>query len=133
MMAVDRLRHSHLNEDHRPAMLGRPGAVLEDTRHLELGHSYSGNQLEHRESIPSLRLLGPQLPTGGKPSCLGWRPLAWTLTPRWGSFAGRSRRGIRTVGTFALLELLEQSGALFAGLRTDPKDGPGIAPLGPFL
>src|SRR5437762_1692968 len=53
----------------------------------ELGHPYSGNHLEHRESILSLRLLGPQLPTGGKPSCLGWRPLAWTYPPRWGRFA----------------------------------------------
>ena len=29
------------------------------TGHMELGHPYSGNQTEPRESIPSLRLLSP--------------------------------------------------------------------------
>ncbi len=39
--------------------------------------------------------------------------------------ANTGNSGTRTKGTFARLELLEQSGAPSPGLRTDPRDGPG--------
>src|SRR5258705_12447873 len=34
MMAMDRLQHSHLSEDHRPAVLGRPRHQMSGRLHL---------------------------------------------------------------------------------------------------